>query len=181
MDDRIEAFLDGTLPADEHAAFERHLYDVEDEWEMDLMLARQIRDGLHTLPEPVCPPHVTDAVLGYARQHAGPSWLAQFHMWMATQWTMLWQPALAMAVLLILVVSASLVGKPEQPGPPIAAVNEAEVQRALAEVEWTLAYLSDLGRQTGQTVRHDVIEERVVVPVQDALGTLNERPRDHQQ
>ena len=69
-----------------------------------------------------------------------------------------------------LVVSASLVGKPEQPEVQFAGIQDAEVQRALAEVEWTLAYLSDLGRQTGETVRRDVIKERVVEPVQDAFG-----------
>jgi len=178
MDDRIEAYLDGDLPVDEHAAFEEHLYlmGAEDDWEADLLLARQIREGLHTLPAPICPPQVTEAVLGYARRHAGPSWLDQFHAWMAAQWTALWQPALAMAVLVVLVVSSSLVGKPAQPD-----TQTAEVQRALAEVEWTLAYLSDLGRQTGQTVRRDVIKERVVEPVQDAFGTRNAQPQGNQQ
>lgn len=183
MDDRIEAYLDGDLPADERDAFEQHLYHAGDEgdWEADLLFARQIREGLHTLPEPICPPQVTNAVLDYAQRHAGPSWLDQFHAWMAAQWTALWQPAFAMAMLVVLVVSASLIGRPSQPEIQTTGVQDAEVQRARAEVEWTLAYLSDLGRQTGQTVRRDVIKERVVEPVQDAFGGRNAQPQGNQQ
>ncbi|MFQ5572063.1 MAG: hypothetical protein ACE5G0_20495, partial [Rhodothermales bacterium] len=85
----------------------------------------------------------------------------------------LWQPALAMTFLLLLVVSSSLIGKPPRH-------HTAEVQQALAEVQWTLAFLSEMGRQTGQAVRDDVIKERVVWPVQDALGSDHPSPNERQ-
>ena len=61
MDARVEAYLDDALPADEKARFEQGLAAAD--WNAELFLARQIRDGLRTLPEPECPPHVTEAVM----------------------------------------------------------------------------------------------------------------------
>ena len=73
MDARVEVYLDEALPADEQARFE-HALAADADWEAELFLARQIRDGLHVLPQPVCPPRVADgaqypaAVTAPARQ-----------------------------------------------------------------------------------------------------------------
>ena len=171
MDARVEAYLDEALPADEQARFEQAL-TADAGWEAELFLARQIRDGLHALPQPMCPPHVTDAVLAQVRRQAQQSWIDRLEAWLHQQWLSLWQPALAMAVLLLLVVSAALVGRPQQQQPAYA---EAEVQRAMQEVQWALAYLSEVGRQTGKTVREDVIAEHVVGTVQGALGARQQQ------
>ena len=174
MDARVEAYLDDELPADERAAFEQTLAYAAD-WEAEVFLARQIHEGLRTLPEPVCPPHVTEAVLAYTRREARASWLAQFHAWMQQQFTALWQPALAMTVVLVLVVSASLIGRPSPPPP-----TDPAVAQALAEVKLAFRYVSQAGRQTGKVVRDDVIAERVVGPVQNALNA-RQQPSDDTQ
>lgn len=166
LDDRIEAYLDGALSASERQAVEAALGQdplADADWQAELQLARQIRDGLRTLPAPACPPHVAQAVLAQAAREAAPPWLARFHAWMQRQLTALWQPALAMTMVLLLVVSASLI----KPAPPAVS---PEVARARAEVEWTLAFLSEVGRETGQAVREDVFAARVVSPVQDAFN-----------
>ena len=75
-----------------------------------------------------------------------------------------------MAALVLLVVAGALIGRPAPPTQPYA---DADVQQALEEVRWTLALLSEVGRQTGNSVRQDVLQERIVTPVQDALGTPN--------
>ena len=62
MDARVEVYLDEALPAGEQARFE-HALAADADWEAELFLARQIRDGLHALPQPVCPPRVTDAAI----------------------------------------------------------------------------------------------------------------------
>lgn len=165
MDDRVEAYLDEALPADQQARFAQSLA-ADADWEAELFLARQIRDGLRALPHPACPPRVADAVRAHVRRQAQPSWSDRLQAWLEQQWLALWQPALAMAVLLVLVVSATLVGHPQQQQPTYA---EAEVERAMKEVQWTLAYLSEVGRQTGKTVREDVIADRVVGTMQHAL------------
>ena len=166
MDARVEAYLDEALPTDEQARFELALA-ADADWEAELFLARQIRDSLHALPQPVCPPRVTDAVLAQVRRQAQVSWIDRLQGWIEQQWLALWQPALAMAVLLLLVVSAALIGRPT----PQAAYADAEVDRAMQEVQWALAYLSEVGRQTGKVVRDEVIAERVVWTVQDAINT----------
>ncbi len=171
MDARVEAYLDDELPAGEHARFEQSLA-ADADWNAELFLARQIHDGLRALPEPVCPPHVAETVLAYARREARYAWLERFHAWMQQQFTALWQPALAMTVVVLLVVSASLIGRPEPPAPTYA---DAEVEQALAEVKLALGYISEVGRQTGKVVRDDVIAERVVGRVQNALNVRQKR------
>lgn len=176
MDARVEAYLDGALSVGEEARFEQGLA-VDADWDAELFLARQIRDGLRALPDPVCPPHVTEAVLAQVRREARTSWIEQFHAWMQQQFTALWQPALAMTVVLLLVVSASLIGRPAPPAPTYA---DAEVEQALAEVKMALGYLSEVSRQTGKVVRDDVIAERVVGNVQHALNARHPRADDMQ-
>ena len=172
MDARVEAYLDDALPDDERARFEQRL---DEDWHAELFLARQIRDGLQTLPDLECPPHVTSAVLAQTRREARASWIERFHAWMQQQVTAFWQPALAMTVVLVLVVSASIIGRPNDPPP-----TDREVAQALAEVKLALGYLSEASRQTGKVVRDDVIAERVVGPVQEALNARQEPSDDTQ-
>ncbi len=157
MDAHVEAYLDDDLPADERLLFEQGLADAR--WDAELFMARQIREGLRALPEPVCPPRVTEAVLAQTRRAARASWLERFHTWMQQQFVVLWQPALAMTAVLMIVVSAVLIGRPDTQEPPY---QPAEVEQALAEIKLALGYVSEASRQTGKVVRDDVIAERVV-------------------
>ncbi len=171
MDDRLEAYLDDALPADERRVFEQRLQE-EDEWSNELALARQIQDGLHTLPFPSCPPAVTQAVLAEVQHRRRMSFMTRVRAWLDAQFHSFWQPALAMSVLVLVVGSAVLFGRPPQQS------NSAEVEQALAEVRWTLALLTEMGRETGTAVRSDVIEKRIVTPMQDALGFAPPRDTD---
>ena len=176
MDDHIEAFLDEDLPPDEAARFEAHL--ATDGWEEELLLARQIRDGLRALPVPPCPPEVTHAVLQQARREARASrrlrlreHLDSLHAWLTQAWRPLWQPALAMSMLLALVVAVGTLGRgPQQP------TDDPEVAQALAEAKWTLAFLSEIGRETSRSVRSEALEPHVVAPMNEALGPLGNQP-----
>jgi hypothetical protein len=51
-------------------------------------------------------------------------------------------------------------------------VTDAEVQQALTEVRWTLAYLSEVGQQTGASVRDEVLERHVVASIHRAVHPL---------
>ncbi len=174
MDARVEAYLDDALPAEERVRFEQMLAD-DDGWEAEVFLARQIRDGLRALPDLECPPAVTEAVLTRTRREVRDSWLERFHAWMQQQFSALWQPALAMSVVVLLVVSVSLIGRSTAPPPPDPAVAQA-----LADVKMALGYVSQASRQTGKVVRNDVIAERVVGPVQNALNA-RQQPSDDTQ
>lgn len=180
MDARVEAYLDGVLPDDERLRFERGLA-AEAEWEAEVFLADRIRQGLRALPDPECPPHVAAAVLAQVRQEQRASWMAQLKAWLQQQVTALWQPALAMTMVLLLVVSAALIGRSETEENFAGNVPpSSEVQQALAEVQWTLGYLSGVSRQTGRVVRDEVITDHVVSPVQEALGVGSHQPDRNQ-
>lgn len=165
----LDAFLDGDLPPDEAAAFARLLQE-DDDLAAERWLAGQVRDGLRALPRPVCPPAVTQAVLAEARRSTWRSRQERFVGRLLDAWLSLWQPALVTAALVGVVVTAALVGRVPAPPPPTA--HAAEVEAALAEAKWTLAYLSEVGRHTGRSVRHEVLEAHVVAPVQEAVGAL---------
>lgn len=166
LEAHMEAYLDGELSNAERATFERGLEDAS-VWEADKFLARKIRQGLATLHDPYCPDKVTEAVLAETRRRTRASRLDRLHNWFERRWQAYWQPALAMTVLLLVVMSAVLLGQP-----PRHTIQSAEVEAAMAEVQWTLAYLSEVGRHTGQTVRQEVLEERIILPVHDAVSPL---------
>ncbi len=168
MDDRLEAYLDGDLTPEEAARFERGLSG--DDWAAELRRAASIRDGLHAMPLPECPPHVTRAVLREARRRARAEWLHRTREGLTHAWRLTARPALAMAVLVALVVVAALVTRPPRPAPGV------EVEHALAEVKWTLAYLSEVGRQTGASVHRDVLDAHVFGPMHEALGAFAHDP-----
>lgn len=173
MDARLEAYLDGDLPAGDANRFEQLLADDEG-WQATLHLAARVRDGLHALPRPACPPELTRSVLAEVRRQAAPAPPGRLQAWLDRWWASWLQPSLAMALLVALVVLAAL------PGPRTAGFAHDDVETALAEAKWTLAYLSQVGRHTGRSVRHDVLENRVVAPVQEALGSiLDETKSDH--
>ena len=169
MDDRVEAFLDGDLPPEEAARFSAQRA-AEPDWDAEVFLARRVRDGLRAFHQPVCPPDLTHAVLAAVRRVDRPGRWAQLRAWVDLHWSTFLQPSLGMALVAGLVVMASLFVQPEATTSPNAAdVSSAEVQAALDEAKWALAYLSEVGRQTGRSVRHDVLENHVVAPVQEAL------------
>jgi len=172
VEDRIEAYLDGELPPDESALIETLIAD-EENWTSELLLAQHIRDELRALPEPTCPPAVTQAVITEVRRQARVAWKARFRLWADRWWIELWQPTLAMTLLALIIITSTIVGRQQ----PIVRneIDAAEVQHALAEAKWTLAYLSQIGKQTGQSVRHDVLEARIIEPMHHAIGTIIEQ------
>ena len=171
MNDRIEAFLDGEVSPDESAVIEKMMAD-DACWSTELLLAQQVRDELRALPKPVCPASVTQAVFTETRRQARVAWKDRIRLWIDRWWVELWQPTLAMSLLALIIIMSTLVGRQSQVVQN--GVEMAEVQQALAEAKWTLAYLSELGKQTGQSVRHEVLETRVVEPMHHALERILE-------
>lgn len=172
MEARIEDYLDAELPPPERAVFERRLA-AEERWASEVHQARWLRAQLRELPQPSCPSPVTAAVLAEARREAEASPAARVREEVARWGAVLWRPSLAAAGLSALILAAAFLGRMNQ------QVNQtphpAEVEHAEAEVKWVLAYLSEVGRQAGASVRQDVFEDRVLAPVQQVLGTVIEK------
>lgn len=180
MDAHIEAYVDGDLPADEHAAFEQVLASSP-HWQAQVSHARRIHDALHALPELTCPPQVTDAVLNETRRRANGSprtrWWMRLQQLLDAELHTGWKPALAGLALVLVVVASSLVGDPQSwfdgAGPEAGGqYTQTEIQQAESEAKWALAYVAQVSQQTGTTVEQEVLEENVAAPMRRALRPL---------
>lgn len=168
-EDRVEAYLDGTLTREERRAFERACAS-DPALSETVRLAKRVQGALHAMDTPRCPPEVTEAI--FARVRRDPGEATQRRDWL-TAWTNFWRPA-------VLAVSAIVLGvvlvRPwsDPPPPEYAAV---EVDAALREVKWTLAYLNHVGSRTGETIREEVFAEGVVQPIERGLGLDDQSKR----
>lgn len=165
LDDRVEAFVDGTLPAGELHRFEAALA-AEPALRDEIDLARLIGEELPTIGAARCPDHVVSGIMRDVRRDIRSNFASRFAAALRQGIQPRLQPVLAMVLLLTVVISSSLVRRTPEPAP----VASAEVTRALDEVKWTLAVLSDAGRQTGRSVRSDVIEPHVLEPIERSLN-----------
>jgi len=121
------------------------------------------------------------------RTAGAPKWAPRWLTSRATSWPSYWttyvRPALTTAALVLLVVAAALVGGSPRDAARVAEhapdpasmrapeATPAEVDRALQEARWALAYVSNVGRRAGRSIRQEVLEERVSEPVQRAIET----------
>lgn len=198
MDARVEAYVDEVLPPKERAAFEERLRKTP-RCQRAVRRARRLERELRALPQPdACPPEVTQAVLDRTvrnqsprrenanersaprRQprrpdrHATPRARRRAP---STGGPATWQPALALALLLAGAAAVALLGRPVEAPPQTraASYSHAEVQRAEAQAEWALALVAQVTRETGETVREDVLAARLgtrlTVPVREAIAT----------
>jgi len=189
MDERVEAYVDGDLPADERERFEAML-EAHPEWEKQVQYARRIQTELHTLPHASCPPQVLDAVFERTRQRTNGA--SATESWWNWVWRELdiemhtgWKPALAFAMLLLVVVTSSLLTDPQNPAglfdQPVTSSQQysaAEIQAAETQAKWAIAYIAKVSQETGSTVENKVLEENLTAPVRRALRPLAAADRD---
>ena len=167
FEEMLESHLDGELsPADARKMEAYARFDPDAGRE--LRLARIVRHRLQMLPPPVCPPDVTGTVLQYARREARRSLVERVRIILARNWTTVVRPSIAVGMLAAIVFVGALSTRPVPDQPYITETAE-DVERALDEAKWVLSYLSDIGRKAATSIRDDVLEERVVEPVNRAL------------
>lgn len=168
FDAALEAYVDGELPSGErrrvesYAAAHPHAAD-------QLRIAQTVRRELGAVESPACPPELTAAVMAQARAEAGrrtPSVSTR----LAELWAAFLRPTLAAAALAAIVVAGALVGRTPPHPTEQAPAYSAEVERALQETKWALAFVTDVSREAGESIRRDVLEERVTQPIRKALG-----------
>lgn len=166
----VESYLDGALPPDETAILESH-FETCARCQHELSIARTVLDGLHGLAPLECPDHVTDGVFERVRATITEKspvrrGIAAGFLERLRATSRLPQPALAGALIVLVVLSAFVVGKLNKPPEEITA---AQIEEAEAVVKWTFAYVSEVGRRSGLAVRDEVFEAGVIQPMQRAV------------
>lgn len=176
FDALIEAYVDDEVSPSERGQLEAFVASDPDARD-ELQLARTLKRRLGALPQPQCPPDVTRAVLSAARSDVRRTFVERLRAAMAASWTTVVRPSLAVGVLVAVVVGGALITMPaDDPAPTEAVASTEEVDRALDEAKWALAYISNLGRETATSIRDDVLDERVVRPVNRALEAAFDDP-----
>ncbi len=166
LDDRIEAHLDGDLKPGEVDGFDE-IAMMDEDLARELNLARSISSTLASMPDESCPEEVTRGVMAHVRRDVRRSFFNRLRASLNWQGVARLKPAIAMALLLIVVLSSVIVGRN-------SPVPDAEVAQALADVKMALAYLSDAGRTTGTAVKQDIIGPLVVRPVARSMNAIIE-------
>lgn len=150
--DLLEPWLDGDLPPDEEARVRVHL-DSCPSCTAELALARAIQSELRSLPLPDCPPEVLERV----RRARGGEVIPFGQPERRTSRP--FRAALA-AAMLAAAVGASVFFLPpfrnEEP-------DSEEVARAAEEARYALAYIGQVSRRAGLTLR-DHLEAEPVRP-----------------
>jgi anti-sigma factor RsiW len=151
-DELIDSYLDGELTPGERRGVEaRALIDAE--FRTELSAARTAREVLRTTPLLRCPPEVTSGVLAEARvsriRDRQPVRSRPQHIW---------QPLLAAAMLIGIVLLSIVTGPRPEAHPEI----NAEVQTALDDIRMALGIVAGVTARTADVVRTDVVERAVL-------------------
>lgn len=166
MDDRVEGYIDGALCEVEASRFDRVAL-MDEDLERELALARNIASTLRAMPDAECPDEVVHSIMAHVRRDIGASAWRRIQTFFLGLNAARLKPVLAMAMLLVIVISSTRIGRETPPPEPAVAV-------ALDEIKWTLAYLSDFGKATGMRFRQSVIEPHVVAPMSRSIGIVME-------
>jgi anti-sigma factor RsiW len=158
--DRVDAFLDGELGADEHAAMEAHATDCHS-CAREMELARRIRDELHALPVFGAPTRVLEA----AAREAAASKVVPLRARRVVR-----PRTLAAVAATLALVSLAVWSSLNQRASRAPEISDAEVRRATAEVALAFGYVDRYSDEAAGIVREDVFEKRVAPRIERAIA-----------
>jgi anti-sigma factor (TIGR02949 family) len=174
--ERLEAHIDGELPPEEGSKLEAHL-ETCGSCTREMEHARRVRETLRAFPQKRCPDTVLETVMAQvdretSRSGLFPSGRLSVFLQQALR------PTAAAATLVLIIAMTVFIGQRQQhTGFDRAFVDDSlefdprAVALAEAEVKWTLAYISNIGRRAGLAIRDDAIYPGVVEPVKNAVET----------
>jgi len=165
----LEAYLDNALADDEKQLVSSHLKTC-DSCQIERRLAQKVAQSLRKLPTKPCPQPVSEAAIVAAKKDQAGLWQNLVSAWRQRFLKPAWRPVLATAVIAALVIVATLTLDRQKPRTP--QISPDELARVELDVKWTLAYLGNLSKKTGLSVRDKVIEPEVVAPLHRALRTV---------
>ena len=163
-DDSVEAFVDGDLSAEEASRF-KSLMELDVVVATEVKMAKAIQDSFRNLDPVECPDSVSVAIMRKARTDLIANARANASHAVREFIKPLLRPVLAMTILLAIVLSSVWWGRTTTKIDPAVA-------EALDDVKWTLAYVSQVTRQTGIAVRAEALEPLVFEQMKDAVETF---------
>ncbi len=155
--DRLDAFVDGVesdLSDDERLAVASHLESCAS-CAREFALAERVRDELRGMAIPSAPPSVVDRA-ERAAASAGSNVVALRPRARARRW-------LPVAAAALVLVSAVWVERDRR------RAHELAVEEAAREAGVAFAYFNKYARRTGVIVEDEVIEQRLLAPVERAI------------
>ncbi len=163
--DRIDPYLDGDLDREEIAKVESHLADCQDCRE-ELALARAVAQELRTLPALECPPRVVEQAAAALGTDNRDSIVHRLLGWFGGRNVFVLRPAMAVMVLVVAAVSVFVLSQHEQsPFSSGPEYTEQELELAKLDAMLAFAYLGKFSRRTGEIIKNDVINDRVIKPL----------------
>jgi anti-sigma factor (TIGR02949 family) len=154
--ERMEAWLDGELPAAEAERFARHL-DGCGACAREAALARHVVSELRALPPLACPETIMARV--EARRSRGapaPRPLARLRGWLDERVAVLARPAMATMLVALAAISVFVLTQRDRLPGGAGDYTRAEVETARAEVMVAFAYVGKYSRMTGSILREEM-------------------------
>ncbi len=176
FEQKIEAYLDGALSADDARAIESHIAACQVCAE-ELSLARQVSEGLAELAPLNCSDIVTARVRHTMSAPGGrANSVAERSRTQRTAWNQsIWKIAAAVVLVaagVILAVSQSKNSQPVDSANVDDIYTSEEVALATRQLEWTLAYVEHVTRSSMRSIGKDVIGKSVTPSMKSAVNIL---------
>jgi anti-sigma factor RsiW len=157
--ERLDAFVDDDLGADERAAVAAHCAGCTD-CAREMETARRIRDELRALPALAAPAHVIDAA-----EHAARAGASRVIPIPGRRNTRRVRTALLVAATVAVVGAGAWFATHKQAAHE-QQISDADVRHASAELALAFGYVD---RYSGGVVREDVLRKRVMPRIERAL------------
>jgi anti-sigma factor RsiW len=165
--DHLDEFLEDELGQEEARQVETHCTTCQACSE-ELELARHVKGTLDSLPGQECPESVVDAIFDHVGNEV-VSGVESGHVKQAgkRRISIVWRYAASAAAMFIVLILAIVLFRPptpQQEGPTSEEIAQAEQQFKL-----TMAYIVRVSEKSASTVKEDVIETGVVLPIRRAM------------
>lgn len=170
VQDHLEAYLDGDLPAVRVHQVEGHLASCAS-CMAQVHLAKEIQSELRALPELDAPAAVIQTIFDQSVRAQKPkrSIGTRLDLWPRPVWA-----TLAAACLVLVFAWAVLTQNTTAPDQP----DEAAIAQATAEARFALAQVGLATRKAGFAVRDKALREPIVAPTREGLSRALERHSD---
>lgn len=175
--DRVDLYIDGDIAGEELEQFEAHLDDCA-ACRNELALAKQVVDGLRSLPDLTCPDSVVDEAAGRIELSPPAAGRNRLREWLAGVRVLTLRPALAAMALVVVVAAVYMVSHEgllitDDPDSTLNVTGDVmtpqEAEEAEREIALAFAYVGKYSRKAGFIVKNDVMDERVISTVRKAI------------